>query len=869
MTAAPSNIESLLRHQNWVRALARSLVADPSRAEDVAQQTMLEAITKAPSDLRQPKGWLAQVARNVARGFSRTDRRRIAREQEVATSDTEHADPADAMHRASAHKSLVDAVFALDEPYHTVVVLRYFEDLEPQQIATQVGRPVSTVRTQLQRGLQQMRDKLDQGFGDRRAWHAAILPLFAREQVAAGVPILSGVGLTAIGSLAMWKILTPVVALIAALFVGFQTIWAEAPAAPSNGSNAPLSVAVASQGVDETPVEATTRTKPNVVIAKPTMAAPPAAGFRARVVSLDGTPLVGMEMTYHDHRLPRLVGNMLVHNQTSVRIDQEGLRDMLSTRAGIESFAASYGRYADVVTALLSGEQVDRPTAVTNGLGEFTFEREEVQDHLRTERAGWMIYGKGTLFGGDGLVYVVGPAVDVSGHIVDSHGKPIDRAYVSVGFTLHNLPGYGQQLGEGPYRSWNANTGADGSFQLGLIPKHSAIHVNASKSRYVGHEVTATDIHGPVRWELKRKPNQEMIAGQVLLSDGQPAVAATVLFGGARGKCDAQGKFEMARRYTSGNPPLLAYRRGLQPAIRPDFAKDLKSDPSAARDIVLRLGPETLEISGRVVNANDQPIQGVKVLLVDGVQDGNASQWIESVLGNQSNKGEVTGRDGSFTFRGLAARNYTIRAIDDRAVAIVESNPTRAGTTGLQLRFTSDAVRHLDGQVIDRHGQPIAGVNVKLLTAQTKTAKSTQWHRLGTQIKTDASGRFSFDRCPSQHALLGIDGPDVPWTRVKIPQGSEPMQLTVPRLIRFKLRLTSNLTADSFAIESQTGERIDFESFSADMQFGSNMHEIASENAPYYKVEDRGAVLVLLRDKNEVGRVPLNLLVGELNVIDI
>ena len=66
VTTARSNIEALLAHQDWVRALARSLVADPSRADDVAQQTMLEAMTSPPRDLSRPRGWLARVATTVS-----------------------------------------------------------------------------------------------------------------------------------------------------------------------------------------------------------------------------------------------------------------------------------------------------------------------------------------------------------------------------------------------------------------------------------------------------------------------------------------------------------------------------------------------------------------------------------------------------------------------------------------------------------------------------------------------------------------------------------------------------------------------------------------------------------------------------------
>ncbi|MGK0157547.1 MAG: RNA polymerase sigma factor (sigma-70 family), partial [Neolewinella sp.] len=140
MTASQPSLEILLCHQEWVRALARSLVADPSRADDVAQQTMLEAIQRPPRELSRPKAWLAKVAGNIARGFARQEGRRTRREQVVARDDVSHADPADAAQRAAMHKRVVDALFELPEPYHTVVLLRYFEDLDAREVAAQLDR---------------------------------------------------------------------------------------------------------------------------------------------------------------------------------------------------------------------------------------------------------------------------------------------------------------------------------------------------------------------------------------------------------------------------------------------------------------------------------------------------------------------------------------------------------------------------------------------------------------------------------------------------------------------------------------------------------------------------------------------------------
>ena len=233
MTAALPTIETLLRYHEWVRTLARSLVTDPARADDVAQQTMLEAIERPPQNLHQPKGWLATVARNTARALALQDRRRRHREQAVARSEAIDADPAAFAHRAAAHKQVVDAVFALPEPYRSVVLLRYFEGLDAQQIAVHQDRPVATVRTQLQRGLERMRQRLDRDFGDRQSWCAALLPLLAKQPAVVAVPILSSAV-----SIGMWKWTVPAAFVIASLF--FMRPLLESSADPAPQTTTPL-----------------------------------------------------------------------------------------------------------------------------------------------------------------------------------------------------------------------------------------------------------------------------------------------------------------------------------------------------------------------------------------------------------------------------------------------------------------------------------------------------------------------------------------------------------------------------------------------------------------------------------------------------
>ncbi|MFG0320485.1 MAG: sigma factor, partial [Planctomycetota bacterium JB042] len=61
MTRKPDAVttEALLAHAGWVEALAKSLVLDPSRADDVVQAAWLEALRRPPRHGGNLRAWLA------------------------------------------------------------------------------------------------------------------------------------------------------------------------------------------------------------------------------------------------------------------------------------------------------------------------------------------------------------------------------------------------------------------------------------------------------------------------------------------------------------------------------------------------------------------------------------------------------------------------------------------------------------------------------------------------------------------------------------------------------------------------------------------------------------------------------------------
>lgn len=233
------DIELLLQHRAFVRSLARRLVRDEARAEDVVQDTYVTALLNPPRHAGALRAWLATVVRKLAWTHTRSEMRRAARERKAVT-PAPAPTPAEVLERATWHRKLVNLVMELDEPYRTTLLLRYFEDLNSSEIAAQQGVPAATVRTRLRRGLEQLRERLDKDTpGGRERWLAGLVMLGwpgAREAAAAAA------GGSTAARVPRWPVAAAAVGLVAVavLLVQFRSSGRETvPRSPSATRPAP------------------------------------------------------------------------------------------------------------------------------------------------------------------------------------------------------------------------------------------------------------------------------------------------------------------------------------------------------------------------------------------------------------------------------------------------------------------------------------------------------------------------------------------------------------------------------------------------------------------------------------------------------
>ncbi len=199
-------IDDLLVHADFVRGIARATVRGDDLVEDTVQQTWLEVARQPPRHGHEPKAWLAKVTRHAGWGLLRKRARRD-RHEAFAASKKPASVPStsEIAAKEETRRQLVATILRLDEPYRSAVLLRYYEERPPREVAARLDVPVETARTRIKRGLAKLRGMLDeQHDGDRRAWTAALAPLAGLTTKAAATAVATaGIGAGKLAAVAL------------------------------------------------------------------------------------------------------------------------------------------------------------------------------------------------------------------------------------------------------------------------------------------------------------------------------------------------------------------------------------------------------------------------------------------------------------------------------------------------------------------------------------------------------------------------------------------------------------------------------------------------------------------------------------------
>ena len=145
-------------HQSMVFSLALRMTGDRGLAEEIAQDVFLE-MDRHMGKIESPLHALAWLRRVTMSRSADALRRRKVRGMDLWVEIDENHGALMAEKPSPLGARLESLLKTLPEAHRAALVLRYQEDLTPEEIATTLEAPVATVKSHLQRGLKLLRAK--------------------------------------------------------------------------------------------------------------------------------------------------------------------------------------------------------------------------------------------------------------------------------------------------------------------------------------------------------------------------------------------------------------------------------------------------------------------------------------------------------------------------------------------------------------------------------------------------------------------------------------------------------------------------------------------------------------------------------------
>jgi len=839
-------LECLAAQGRWVRRLALDLARNVHDAEDIAQETWLAALRRGPIEEGALASWCSGVVRNLVRFRSRTDANRAARELRTARTTIVES-PAAALERLEARELLLQAVRELHEPYRSTVLLRWFDELEPAEIARRTGVPLRTVHTRLRRAVQLLRERLDRSTqGGRATWVSAFAPLLAQSpRTWALVSIMNakvGVGIGA-----------TVIAILAAAWL-FPMLHPTSPDQPAQ---------VGSAGTGE-PVLAGASTGKSPVILEP--------GNRTPVVAAPS----GQSPT---QAAPTQFIEGLVIDAQGEAVANVDLQFRSSTRTG------------------------DSAIVQSNSAGEFRIPETTMNGSIVAASESWAtILSPRVLhpYPGQRHVLVVAPRISLDGVVVDEHRNPIPDVSVS-----HIAPDLRTQLDfvldSSASMGVTTRTDAQGRFHLDAVAAIDGAVLRAVDEllRFAG-DVRAAPMVPRADLEIVLKlldPNLRL-QGRVVDAHRTGVAGAWVGFGKQSVLTDSGGEFRLDLRGDDRTRTIRVAKQGLLPVELECTATSTRGPGAWPDPLVIVLDRESLAITGRVLDQGGVTVPGARVVPLDRTPFGQVylaeatapeglPRWgpedVEALLaGKLFNFECIAGEDGSFELPGLLPKSYRMLVFDPVSKALLVTEPVLAGTKDLEVRLPNAERRaRVAGHVVDRKGRPVEGARVEPSRQLPDVPAYALRNLSGVPARTDASGAFELRGLPLEvdRLIVRLDPSPTKTTALITPgQDPETMEIVIPRPCHLRVDLTSSkLNATSLEVQDATGGSLSILSrrgtseiaISAGRRGGPQRHFLALQGrrSEAFAVDETAEMLLLFDANGEAARIPLNLAPDTLNVI--
>ncbi|MGO8931426.1 MAG: RNA polymerase sigma factor [Limisphaerales bacterium] len=154
--------EMVVSHGDRLFRSACLLCGDQAEAQDLVQETLLQAVRSAPR-FRGGSSvytWLHAILLNLTRRYHR-DRKRMVYDDELARQ--EPCPPEEDPSRLDVEMTtgaLADALARLSGPHREVLILRFYEDMKIHEIAAHLGISKGTVKSRLHYAIAELQRRL-------------------------------------------------------------------------------------------------------------------------------------------------------------------------------------------------------------------------------------------------------------------------------------------------------------------------------------------------------------------------------------------------------------------------------------------------------------------------------------------------------------------------------------------------------------------------------------------------------------------------------------------------------------------------------------------------------------------------------------
>jgi len=532
----------------------------------------------------------------------------------------------------------------------------------------------------------------------------------------------------------------------------------------------------------------------------------------------------------------------------------------------------------------------DGLTARTDAAGAFELERPSGGGRLDVASPGWTsIFRPEFTLPPDEreVVLVVARSVTLGGTVLDEHGRALEGAGVAVPLPFGLRARFDAILDRSSTVERSIRTGAGGRFELADVPLVPGVELVSTHAGYLADR-RALPAYDELALEIvlrSARAEPAQLVGTVVDPEGGPVEGAWVALGAASTRSGPAGSFALERgsedalrRELPDGSPLRAVKAGYLPAELARPREGAWPEP-----LVLQLGGAPLAITGRVVDAEDEPVPFAELwtsgethfgyIAIEGAEMAmRAGTSIEGILrGDPWTWRTRADSRGRFELRGLLPRDYRVHALDKARLLATEAS-LPAGLREAVLRMPREELHDLvAGRVTSLSGEPLAGLEVVLERAPGGP-ESSELDRLGGHAATtDADGRFRFEHVSRAADLARVSGLELGLMGFERRLGPEDdvehLELAVPLRVHVQIDGGEGADFDRVALLDAGGDKLVLSVQHGQSAFALQEIRLEHGRTESFSVSETARTLVLYAQGAELRRVRLELVRGELNTI--